>query len=82
MSDAFEKIAIVTDRDNREVSAIETEAAAFLKVPCDTIKNNQWNDCSYTNECGYLRRNIFWGAVVLCWDAGYISLPVFYERVN
>lgn len=50
MSNAFEKIAIVTDRDNREVSAIETEAAAFLKVPCDTIKNNQWNDCSYTNE--------------------------------
>lgn len=52
MSDAFEKIAIVIDRDNREVSAIETEAAAFLKVPCGTIKNNQWNDCSYTNEFG------------------------------
>ena len=52
MSDAFEKIAIVTDRDNREVSAIETEAATFLKVPCGIIKNNQWNDCSYTNEFG------------------------------
>ena len=50
MSDAFEKIAIVADRDNREVSEIETEASAFLKVPCGTIKNNQWNDCSYTNE--------------------------------
>ena len=52
MSDVFEKIALVTDRDNREVSAIETEAAAFLKVPCGTIRNNQWNDCSYTNEFG------------------------------
>ena len=35
MSDAFEKIAIVADRDNREVSEIETEASAFLKVPCE-----------------------------------------------
>lgn len=52
MSDAFEKIAIVTDRDSREVSEIEAEAAAVLKVPCGMIRNNQWNDCSYTNEFG------------------------------
>lgn len=52
MTDAFEKIAIVTDRDNREIRAIETQAAAFLKVPCGTIRNNQWNDCRYTNEFG------------------------------
>lgn len=49
-SDAFEKISIVTDRDQREIESIEASVASILNVNYTTVKNNQWFDCSYTNK--------------------------------
>lgn len=50
MSDAFEKISVVTDRDNREIVEIESSVASVLNVPATDVKNNQWIECHYTNK--------------------------------
>ena len=48
-SDAFEKISIVTDRDQREIESIEASVASILNADYTAVKNNQWFDCPYTN---------------------------------
>lgn len=50
VSDAFEKISVVTDRDNREIVEIESSVASVLNVPATDVKNNQWIECHYTNK--------------------------------
>ena len=52
LTNAFEKISIVTDRDNREIETIEASAASVLDMSCAEVRNNQWVDCSYTNQYG------------------------------
>lgn len=51
-TNAFGRISIVTDRDNREISDIEVSAAAALKMPHTEMKNNQWVNCNYTDSFG------------------------------
>ena len=52
VSDAFEKIAFVTDRDNRETEEIETAVSSAMETVSVEVKNNQWGSCSYTNRYG------------------------------
>ncbi len=52
LSDAFAKIAFVTDRDERDAASIETALSSALQEFDVVLKNNQWVDCSYTNDFG------------------------------
>lgn len=55
LADAFEKISIVTDRDDRDIETIESSVASVFDVTDARIKNNQWVNCSYTNQYGIVK---------------------------
>lgn len=52
---AFEKISIVTDRDNRDIETIEASALSIFDVSDVEIRNNQWVDCCYTDQFGIVQ---------------------------
>ena len=52
VSDAFEKIAFVADRDSRKTEEIETAISSGIEIISAEVKNNQWVNCSYVNRYG------------------------------
>lgn len=52
VSDAFEKIAFVTDRDKRRTEEIEAIFSSAMEIMSDNVRNNQWVNCSYVNKYG------------------------------
>lgn len=51
-TDAFARIAIVLDRDNRKVEEIEQSLAKGLVPFFQNAKNCVWTNCKYTNAFG------------------------------
>lgn len=49
-TNAFAKIAIVTDRDYRKIEEIEASADSVLEVAHAAIKNNRWINCCYQDS--------------------------------
>ncbi len=45
--ETFEKIAFVTDRDDRKLQEIEDSVNSTLEKVSATVKNNEWIDCRY-----------------------------------
>lgn len=52
LSDAFERVAFVTDRDERETRFIEASISSVLREFNAELRNNQWKECSYINDFG------------------------------
>lgn len=50
MQNAFEKISIVTDRDDREISEIESSASEIFGDITVDLKNSTWVECKYEDS--------------------------------
>lgn len=48
-ADAFTRIALILDRDNKEISSIEAHASSVFKPVVNSMTNNQWVENHYTN---------------------------------
>ena len=48
----FSRIAVIVDRDEREVEEIERSVCEELSPFFGTVKNRQWNTCGYTDGFG------------------------------
>lgn len=51
-TNAFSKIAIVIDRDDREIGEIETSLRKEFAPYLSDLSNNSWNRCDYTDSFG------------------------------
>ena len=51
-ADAFEKIAVITDRDDREIESIELSVKNSLSSVNAEIINNSWQTGTYINSYG------------------------------
>lgn len=54
-ANAFEKVAVVTDRDAREIAEIESEFLDSLQSFFQTLKNRVWVKNEYTDSFGICR---------------------------
>ena len=53
---AFSKIALMLDRDKKEIESIEAHASALFKPVISTMKNNVWVENTYTDAFGTEQR--------------------------
>ena len=50
---AFSRIALVLDRDNKEIQAIEAHASSVFKPVVTAMKNNEWVKNTYNSGSKY-----------------------------
>lgn len=55
-ANAFEKLAVVTDRDDREISSIEMKMQSTFHEILTTVQNNHWCENTYQDSFGMDKR--------------------------